>query len=324
MKLATLNTDHPDGCLVVVSQDNTKMSKVKSVPTMQYLMENWQAHREELQKIYQGLNTGKIGGTNVDEKDFHSPLPRAYQFLDGSAYLRHVELVRKARGAEMPPELKEIPLMYQGLSDTFLTPTENIPLADESHGLDFEGEVGVITDEVPMGITENEAEKHIKLLILINDISLRGLIPGELKRGFGFLQGKPASSFAPLAVTPEELKDAWREGRIHLPFLSYLNGEWFGHPDAGAMHFSFGKLISHAARTRKLHAGAIIGSGTVSNENREVGSSCLAEKRMLEKIEEGKIKTPFMKAGDVVKMEMKNKKGESVFGTIEQKVVSFH
>ena len=232
-------------------------------------------------------------------------------------------MVRKARGAEVPPELKTIPLMYQGISDSFLTPTEDIPLLDFAHGLDFEGEVGVITDEVPMGVSEEKASDHIKLLILINDISLRGIIPGELKMGFGFLQGKPASSFAPMAVTCDELGDAWKNDRIHLPFLSFSNGEWFGHPDAGAMHFSFAKLICHAARTRRLHAGTIIGSGTVSNEDKNVGSSCLAEKRMLEKIEEGEIKTPFMKEGDTIKMEMKDRSGKDIFGTIEQRVVAF-
>ena len=323
MKFATLKTGHPDGELVIVSDDNTKMVKVKSVPTMQYLMENWEAHREELKKIYDSLNQGKMDTFSVDEKKFHSPLPRAYQFLDGSAFIRHIELVRKARGAEVPPELKTIPLMYQGISDSFLTPTEDIPLLDSAHGLDFEGEVGVITDEVPMGVSEEKASDHIKLLILINDISLRGIIPGELKMGFGFLQGKPASSFAPMAVTPDELGDAWKNDRIHLPFLSFSNGEWFGHPDAGAMHFSFAKLICHAARTRRLHAGTIIGSGTVSNEDKNVGSSCLAEKRMLEKIEEGEIKTPFMKEGDTIKMEMKDRSGKDIFGTIEQRVVAF-
>ena len=323
MKFATLKTDHPDGELVLVGQDNTKMVKVKTVCSMQYLMENWSTHLEELSKVYDDLDKGRGNALDVDEKKFHSPLPRAYQFLDGSAYIRHIELVRKARGAEIPPELKTIPLMYQGISDSFLTPTEDIPLIDFAHGLDFEGEVGVITDEVPMGISEEKAGGHIKLLVLINDISLRGIIPGELKMGFGFLQGKPASSFTPIAITPDELGDAWRDFRVHLPFLSFFNGEWFGHPDAGAMHFSFAKLISHAARTRKLHAGTIIGSGTVSNEDRKVGSSCLAEKRMLEKIEEGAIKTPFMKEGDTIKMEMKDQAGKSPFGIIEQKVVAF-
>ena len=323
MKFATLKTDHPDGELVLVSQDNTKVLKIKSVPTMQYLMENWEKHIDELRLTYNDLNKGAVDAMEMDQKNFHSPLPRSYQFLDGSAYIRHIELVRKARGAEIPPELKTIPLMYQGLSDHFLTPTEDIPLIDFAHGLDFEGEVGVITDEVPMGVSEQDARQHIKLLVLINDISLRGIIPGELKMGFGFLQGKPASSFAPFAITPDELKDAWKNSRVHLPFLSYLNGEWFGHPNAGAMHFSFAKLISHAARTRKLHTGTIIGSGTVSNEDQKVGSSCLAEKRMLEKIEKGEIKTPFMKEGDTIKMEMKDDAGKNLFGTIEQKVIAF-
>ena len=226
-------------------------------------------------------------------------------------------------GAEIPDELRTTPLMYQGISDSFLTPTEDIPLIDFEHGLDFEGEIGVITDEVPMGVSEEEAVSHIKLLVLINDISLRGIIPGELKMGFGFLQGKPASSFAPFAVTPDELGHTWKDSRLHLPFLSRLNGEWFGHPDAGQMHFSFARLIAHAARTRRLHSGTIIGSGTVSNEDTSVGSSCLAEKRMLEKIENGKITTPFMKEGDVIEMEVKDENSSSVFGKIRQGVVTF-
>ena len=217
-----------------------------------------------------------------------------------------------------PETLRTIPLMYQGISDSFLTPTEDIPLLDPGHGLDFEGEVGVITDRVPMGIKEKEARGHIKLLVLINDISLRGIIPGELKQGFGFLQGKPASSFAPFALTPSELGDSWREDRVHLPLLSELNGQWFGHPNANEMHFSFAQLIAHGARTRSFHPGTILGSGTVSNEDERVGSSCLAEKRMLEKIRNGEAKTPFMKVGDTIKIQMKDRRGNDLFGVIEQ------
>lgn len=323
MKLGTLKSNQRDGELVVVSSNNQKAVKVADIaPTMQNAIENWATVAPKLTEIYNQLNQNNCEGAfDLDESKFHSPLPRAYQFLDGSAYIWHIILVRKARNAEPPENLKTVPLMYQGLSDQFLAPTEDIPLRNFSHGMDFEGEVGIITDFVPMGTKAEEAEKHIKLIMLINDVSLRGIIPGELKAGFGFMQGKPASAFAPFAITPEELDDAWKDSRVHLPLHSELNGKWYGNPNAGEMHFSFAQLIEHAARTRDLAAGTIIGSGTVSNEDDSVGSSCLAENRMLEKIKTGEFKTPFMSPGDTIKFEMKNDKGENIFGTIFQKIV---
>ena len=323
MKLGTLINNSKDGSLVVVSKDNKKATKVENIAhTLQEALENWDECFPKLQEVYQALNEGSLSSSfDVNEEDFHSPLPRAYQWLDGSAYIRHIILVRKARGAEPPQNLKTTPLMYQGGSDDFLAPRENIPHLASAHGLDFEGEVAVITGDVPMGTKAKDAEKYIKLIILANDVSLRGLIPGELAMGFGFMQSKPSSAFSPFAVTPKELGNAWREGRVHLPLLSEYNNEWFGNPDSGAMHFSFHQLIEHAARTRNLSAGTIIGSGTVSNDDESKGSSCLAEKRMLEKINEGEIKTPFMKPGDTIKIEMNDQEGHSIFGTIFQKVV---
>ena len=257
------------------------------------------------------------------ESALHSPLPRSFQWADGSAYIHHIKLVRMARNAPLPETLETVPLMYQGGSDCFLAPTEDIPQIDPSHGTDFEGEVGVIIDDTPMGISAEKALEKIRLFVLINDVSLRGLIPDELAQGFGFFQSKPQTSFAPFAITADELGSAWRDGRIHLPLNVEFNGQFFGNADAGVMHFHFGQLITHAARTRPLSAGTIIGSGTVSNEDRARGSSCLAEKRMLEKIHEGVIKTPFMKPGDSVKMEMLDPGGTSLFGRIYQKVVTF-
>ncbi len=326
MKLATLKTNKPDGELLVVSRDNTKAVKVNEIaPNLQIALENWNSTESQLKKIYQDLNAGKITNTiEVDETKLHSPLPRAYQWLDGSAYIQHVILVRKARNAEPPETLETDPLMYQGGSDNFLAPREDIPLIDFSHGLDFEGEVGVITGDVPMGATPAEAEKCIRLIVMINDVSLRGLIPPELAKGFGFMQSKPSSAFGPFALTPDELEDAWKNGRVHLPLLSEYNGEWFGHPNASEMHFSFGELVAHAAKTRHLKAGTIIGSGTVSNKDPSVGSSCLAEKRMLEKINQGEFITPFMDIGETIKLEMKAKDGNNLFGTIFQKVVKYN
>ncbi|MEE2744425.1 MAG: fumarylacetoacetate hydrolase family protein [Bdellovibrionota bacterium] len=322
MKLGTLKSNDKDGELVVVSRDNKKAVRVPSLAkSLQQALENWTDCAPRLKEVYDQINRNEIETFDVDEESFHSPLPRAYQWLDGSAYIRHIVLVRKARGAEPPTNLKTTPLMYQGGSDQFLAPRDPVPHIAENHGLDFEGEVAVILDHVPMGTKAKDAEKYIRLIILVNDVSLRGLIPGELAMGFGFMQSKPSSAFSPFALTPEELGDAWKEGRVHLPLLSEYNGEWFGHPDAGDMHFSFHELIEHAARTRDLTAGTIIGSGTVSNEDESKGSSCLAEKRMLEKINSGEIKTPFMKPGDTIKIEMKDEKGQNLFGTLFQKVV---
>lgn len=322
MKMGTLKSKTYDGTLVVVSKDNSRFVEVPEISeSFREAIEDWANCNDRLNKVYDELNTGKIEGKPVDEKLFHSPMPRTFQWADGSAFLHHVKLVRMARNAEMPESLYETPLMYQGAGDDFLGPKDGIPQIDFSHGTDFEGEVGVITDFVPMGTTPEEALKRILFCTIINDVSLRGLIPEELKGGFGFLQGKPSSAFAPFAVTPDELGDAWNEGRIELPLLVELNGEFFGKANGKEMHFHFGQLIAHAARTRNLMPGTIIGSGTVSNEATDVGSSCLAERRMIEKINEGAFKTPFMKVGDTVKMYMNDRAGNDLFGTIEQKVV---
>ncbi len=323
MKLGTLQNDSKiDGDLVVVSKDNKWAVKVGNIaPTMQAALENWDKVTSDLSGLYDSLNSGDCEGKfAVDETKFHSPLPRAYQWADGSAYIHHIKLVRKSRNAALPETLETVPLMYQGGSDHFLTPKQDIPQIDFSHGTDFEGEVAVIVGDVPMGVKEEDAAQYIKLVMIVNDVSLRGLIPAELKAGFGFFHGKPPTAFSPFAVTIDELGDAWKGSRLHLPLSVAYNDEFFGNADAGAMHFNFGQLISHAARTRPLKAGTIIGSGTVSNEDMERGSSCLLERRMLEKIHEGVIKTPFMKEGDKVKIEMFNEKNENIFGTIEQKV----
>jgi fumarylacetoacetate (FAA) hydrolase len=260
----------------------------------------------------------------LDPERLMAPLPRAYQWADGSAFLYHVELVRKARNAEMPPEFYKDPLMYQGGSDDFIGPRQNIEAVDEAHGIDFEAEVAVITDDVPMGTDAPSARGHIRLVMLVNDVSLRNLIPAELAKGFGFFQSKPASSFSPVAVTPDELGVNWRDAKLHLPLRSQLNGKPFGQPNAGAdMNFDFGQLIAHAARTRNLRAGTIIGSGTVSNRDPTAGSSCLAERRMIETIRQGKPSTPFMKFGDRIHIEMLDESGRSIFGAIDQKVVQY-
>lgn len=259
---------------------------------------------------------------NVDVKKLLSPLPRAYEWIDGSAYINHIVLVRKARGAEPPKTLKTDPLVYQGGSGTFLAPTQDIAHYSEDFGIDFESEICVIVDDVPMGTSKKKAEQHIKLFMLANDVTLRNLIPNELAKGFGFFVSKPSTAFSPFAVTPDELGDAYKDGRIHLDLVTTYNGKLFGNPNAGPeMHFSFLDLIEHCTKTRSLTAGTIIGSGTVSNEDRSRGSSCLAEKRMLEKIETGNFITPFMRFGDTVEIEMKDKKGNSIFGKISQKVV---
>lgn len=325
MKLGSLkDKSSRDGILVVVSRDNKSAVKVPEIaPNMLTLMDIWDQALPKLEKIYSLLNNNDAPNSfSVDINDFHSPLPRTFQWLDGSAFIQHVKLVRKARGAEPPESLLTVPLMYQGGSDDFTPPTGNIPQVDFSHGTDMEGEVGVITGNIKMGSTPKEALEGVRLLTIINDVSLRGLIPAELKQGFGFLQGKPSTAFAPFFVTPDELGEAWKDGKIHLPLMVYLNNEEFGRANAKEMHFSFGELLAHAARTRNLTPGTILGSGTVSNEDPSVGSSCLAEKRMLEKINTGEMTTNFLKVGDSVKIEMLDKKGNNLFGTIEQQVVS--
>ena len=322
MKLASIKSNSRDGSLIIVSKDNKRGALALEIASsLREAIENWSAVKPALEDLYKQLNNSKIPASfKLNHEKLIAPLPRSFSWIDGSAYIQHIKLVRKARGAPIPETLETIPLIYQGGSDTFLGPYEDIPQEDFSHGTDFEAEVGVIVDDTPMGTTSEKALDHIILFVLINDISLRGLIPGELKRGFGFFQGKPSSSFAPFAVTKEELGKKWKDGRIHLPMLVDFNGQSFGLANAGEMHFHFGQIISHAAKTRHLSAGTIIGSGTVSNEKASAGCSCIAEKRMLEKINNGKIKTHFMKAGDWVKIEMINESGENIFGTIRQKV----
>ncbi|MCH4563126.1 fumarylacetoacetate hydrolase family protein [Halomonas sp. EGI 63088] len=336
MKLATLKNGR-DGELIVVSRDLTRAVRATGIAaTLQQAIEAWDALAPQLEALYAKLNDGQAEGAfDLDQAALHSPLPRTYHWADGSAYLNHVQLVRRARNAEMPETFWTDPLMYQGGGDKFLAPTEDIEAVSEEHGIDFEGEIAVVTDDVPMAVTPEQAAGHIKLVMLVNDVSLRGLIPGELAKGFGFFQAKPASSFSPIAVTPDELGDAWRDGKVHLPLTVHLNGEKFGEPEAGPdMIFNFPQLVAHAARTRYLGAGAIVGSGTVSNPDPDggpgkpvsdggVGYSCLAEVRMVEKILHGDSKTPFMRFGDRVRIEMFDREGKSIFGAIDQQVVKY-
>ncbi|WP_127557079.1 fumarylacetoacetate hydrolase family protein [Saccharospirillum alexandrii] len=336
MKLATLNTGR-DGTLILVSRDLTQAAPATDIAsTLQQAIENWATVAPKLEERYAALNAGTAKDTfALDMSALHSPLPRTYHWADGSAYLNHVKLVRQARNAEMPETFWTDPLMYQGGGDCFLAPTEDIEAVSEEHGIDFEGEIAVITDDVPMAVSPEQAASHIKLVMLVNDVSLRGLIPGELAKGFGFFQAKPASSFSPICVTPDELGDAWKGGRLHRPLTVHLNGEKFGEPDAGPdMIFGFPELIAHAAKTRYLGAGAVIGSGTVSNPDANggpgkpigdggVGYSCLAELRMVETILHGAAKTPFMRFGDRVRIEMFDADGQSIFGAIDQKVTKY-
>lgn len=325
MKLATLKTPGlRDGTLCLVNHALTLAVKVPDIaPTLQYALDNWFTIAPLLTERYDMLNNhpDKLAAFTFDEATCASPLPRAYQWLDGSAYLNHVRLVRQARGAEMPPSFLQDPLMYQGGSDTFLNPHDPIYAHSEKYGIDFEAEVAAITCDVPMGVTTEDAADAICLLVLVNDVSFRNLIPDELAKGFGFLQSKPSTAFSPIAVTPDELGNHWREGKLHLPLYSYFNGELFGWPDAGQdMNFSFWQLISHAAKTRALTAGTIIGSGTVSNEDKTRGSSCIAERRALEAIEYGAPKTSFMHYGDTIRIEMSSELHGNIFGKIEQVV----
>jgi fumarylacetoacetate (FAA) hydrolase len=332
VKLASLKNGR-DGRLVVVSTDLTRYVEASNVATtMQDAIDNWSDVAPQLQTLSEQVNGG--AGEDFDETMCASPLPRAYQWADGSAYVNHVELVRKARGAEMPESFWTDPLMYQGGSDSFLGPRENIPMPDEAWGIDFEGEVAVITDDVPMGIDAVAARNHIKLIMIVNDVSLRNLIPGELAKGFGFFQSKPSSAFSPVAVTPDELGDAWNDAKVQLPLLSWLNEEPFGKPEAGVdMTFDFGQLVAHAAKSRPLCAGSIIGSGTVSNKLDDgpgkpiaeggVGYSCLAEIRTIETINDGKPSTSFMQFGDRVRIEMHDATGNSIFGSIDQVIEKY-
>lgn len=323
MKLATLKSaEERDGILCMINHDHTKYIEVQDiVKNLQTALDCWAHFHPLLEKCYHDLNEGK---KDKDTKTFEaskmaSPLPRAYQWLDASAYLNHVKLVREARGAPLPDNVFTDPLMYQGGSDTFLSPMDPIYSNDEKDGIDFEAEIAIVTDDVPMGIDVASAAKHIKLILLVNDVSLRNLIPPELSKGFGFLQSKPSSSFAPIALTPDELGKNWDGARAHLTVQSILNGRIVGIPNAGfEMHFSFPQLIAHAAKTRRLIAGTIIGSGTVSNKDKAVGYSCIAEQRMREIIEQGQPQTPFMRFGDQIRIEALDNEGNSVFGAIDQ------
>ncbi len=324
MKLGTLKAGGRDGTLIVVSRDLSRAVRVTDIAaTLQAALDDWESAAAALQDVAASLEAGPVDGEFAfDPADTCSPLPRAYHWVDGSAYVNHVELVRKARGAEMPESFWHDPLVYQGGSDDFLGPTDDIPVPSEEFGIDMEAETAVITGDVPMGTSAEDAGKFIRLLMIVNDVSLRNLIPGELAKGFGFYQSKPSTAFSPVAVTPDELGDAYTDGTFNLPLTTYLNGELFGEPDCGIdMTFNFNQLVAHVTRTRRLGAGAIIGSGTISNYDRSKGSSCIAEKRMLETIKDGKPGTPFMSFGDAVRIEMLDRDGNSIFGAIDQKVI---
>ena len=334
MKLASLK-DGRDGRLVIVSRDLSQAVEASDIaPTLQAALDEWDIVAPQLEARFELLQAGQIESFAFDQAACASPLPRAFTWMDGSAYLNHVELVRKARGAEVPESFYSDPLMYQGGSDSFIGPRDAIIASDEAHGIDMEAEITVITDDVPMGVSAKDAEGHIKLIMLVNDVSLRGLIPNELRKGFGFVQGKASSAFSPVAVTPDELGSAWEDSTIDLPLRVDYNGKAFGKANVKTdMTFNMAELVAHAARTRELCAGSIIGSGTVSNkfeggegkkiEDGGVGYSCIAEIRMIEKIQTGEFKTPFMRFGDSVGIEMHNEKGQSIFGRIENIVEKY-
>jgi len=326
MKLASLKDGGRDGTLIVVDKDIKRGVRATGIaPTLQKAIEDWAAVSPRLAELAEKLRDDKVPGSfELDTKALAAPLPRAYQWADGSAYVVHVELVRKARGVEMPPSFWTDPLMYQGGSDSFTGCNDEIEMADEAWGIDFEGEIGVIVDDVPMGISPEAARKHIKLVTILNDVSLRNLIVTELAKGFGFFHGKPATAFAPVAVTPGELGTAWNGARLDRPLISTLNGKEFGHPNAATdLTFDFGQLIAHAAKTRHLEAGTVVGSGTVANRSADVGCSCIAERRVRETIDGGKPVTPFMKFGDRIRIEMFDAAGQSIFGAVDQKVVKY-
>ncbi|GGY19043.1 fumarylacetoacetate hydrolase [Massilia dura] len=323
MKFATLKSGHPDGRLVVVSRDLSRAADAGAIaPSLREAVERWDEVRAPLQALYDALNAG----TAQDAFDFDpaacaAPLPRTWQWCDASAFLNHGRLMERAFNTEPIPDFDTIPVMYQGGSDDFLGPRDDVPLPDESLGIDFEGEFGVITGPVPMGTGAAAALEQVLLLVQINDWSLRKLGPREMKTGFGFFQCKPSTSFAPVAVTPDELGGAWADGRVKLDLHVQWNGAWFGHPNGAEMNYSFGELIAHAARTRRLSAGTVIGSGTVSNESRAAGSACIAERRVIEIIDHGEPRTDFMKFGDRVWMAAQDGQGNTPFGAIDQRVV---
>ena len=323
MKLASLKSGGRDGTLIVVDRGLTHFVVADGIAgTLQQAIDDWANTAPRLNALSEALNNGEC--ENAQRLDFTalaSPFPRAYEFVDGSAYLPHVERVRRARGAEVPESFYEDPLMYQATSAGFLGPRDPVPVVSEEYGIDFEAEIVVITDDVPMAVSPQEAEQHIQLIGLVNDVSLRNLIPPELAKGFGFLHSKPRSALSPVLVTPDELGDDWRDSTLHLPLRSWLNGERFGEPEAGVdMQFNFARLVAHAAKTRPLAAGCIVGSGTIANEDESLGASCLAERRMLEIIASGSPKTPFMSFGDTIRIEMLDRDGASIFGAIEQEI----
>jgi fumarylacetoacetate (FAA) hydrolase len=326
MKLASLKEGGRDGTLILVDRAIQRAVRATGIAlTLQKALDDWTTVEPRLRALSRQLEDETAPDAfALDTAALAAPLPRAYQWADGSAYVVHVELVRRARGVEMPPSFWTDPLMYQGGSDSFIGPNDDIEAGDEAWGIDFEGEIGVIVDDVPMGVTAEAARRHIKLVTILNDVSLRNLIVTELAKGFGFFHGKPATAFAPVAVTPDALGDAWDGGRLDLPLMSTLNGKEFGHPNAGTdLTFDFGQLIAHAARTRHLEAGTVIGSGTVANRDPSAGCSCIAERRVRETIESGKAVTPFMKFGDRIRIEMFDRAGQSIFGAIDQKVVRY-
>jgi len=323
MKLGSLKEGGRDGTLIVVSRDLTRAVRADAVaPTLQRALEDWSNVAPRLNALSEALNAGAAEGAfDLDLQALAAPLPRAYEFVDGSAYLPHVERVRRARGAEVPESFYVDPLMYQAVSAGFYGPRDPVRVPSEDYGIDLEAEVVIVTDDVPMAVTPAQAAEHIQLVGLVNDVSLRNLIPNELAKGFGFLQSKPRSALSPVFVTPDELGDAWRDNKVHLPLVTHINGAWFGAPEAGVdMQFDFAQLVAHAAKTRPLSAGTVVGSGTVANEDTSLGASCFAEKRTVETLETGKPVTPFMSFGDVVRIEMRARDGADIFGAIEQRI----
>ncbi|SEP06105.1 fumarylacetoacetate (FAA) hydrolase [Luteibacter sp. UNC138MFCol5.1] len=323
MKLASLKEGGRDGTLVVVSRDLTRAVKATGIAaTLQAALDDWHALAPRLNALSEALHEGTAQGIfDLDVAAMAAPLPRAYEFVDGSAYLPHVERVRKARGAEVPESFYTDPLMYQATSAGFLGPRDPVVVRSEEYGIDLEAEVLVVTDDVPMGVTPAEAAGHIQLVGIVNDVSLRGLIPGELAKGFGFLQSKPRSALSPVFVTPDELGDAWQGEKLHLPMRTWINGQWFGEAECGVdMQFDFAQLIAHAAKTRPLTAGTLVGSGTIANQDTAKGASCLAEQRTVETLRDGKASTPFLAFGDTVRIEVTDQNGASIFGAIEQRI----
>ncbi len=326
MKLGSLKEGGRDGTLIVVSRDLATAVRASGVaPTLQAALDDWSRAAPRLNALSEALNAGRADGVfAIDFAALAAPLPRAYEFVDGSAYLPHVERVRRARGAEVPESFYTDPLMYQATSAGFYGPRDPILAASEEWGIDLEAEVVVVTDDVPMGVTARDAERHIQLVGLINDVSLRNLIPPELAKGFGFLQSKPRSALSPVLATPDELGDAWRDAKLHLPMRTWINGRWFGEAEAGVdMQFSFAELVAHAAKTRPLAAGTIVGSGTIANQDTAKGASCLAEQRTVETLRDGKPSTPFLKFGDRVQIDVTDANGASLFGAIEQTVAKY-